>query len=192
MPFALHCACPRCARQVEVTISDSRKAISCDGCGSTLVRRIEGYLYVLSNPEIRGLLKIGQTGRSVDERVAELNDATGVPSPFVVEAYFETVDPQGHELEVHKRLAAQRLPGREFFRVSVTEAVDVTREVTGTTPIGSVKSQAGFVAGWNPSAPKPSIFRRWRCTKCSREFKAVGHAGMCCGQQATNLGAWTY
>jgi len=86
---------------------------------------VVGYLYVLSNASMPGLLKIGFTTRPVAERVAELNSATGVPSPFRIEACFERSNPKRDEALVRKRLSATRILGREFFRVSVDEALRV-------------------------------------------------------------------
>ena len=165
--------------------------VRCPGCGETVIRRIAGYLYVLSNPEMPGLLKVGHTTRSVPDRVAELNSATGVPRPFVVQAWFESTDPQSHEAEVHKRLSANRLPNREFFRVTVTEAINAVRAITGTNPGGVTEIRDTYSAPpLFPSAKKPSIFKKWRCRKCSREFKSVN--GNCCDQQAELLGPWEY
>jgi hypothetical protein len=44
-----------------------------------------GYIYILSNPAMQGLLKIGVTSRDVRERVTQLSAATGVPKPFEIE-----------------------------------------------------------------------------------------------------------
>jgi hypothetical protein len=185
--FSITCACSRCARPFELTISESLEAdVFCPGCGGVVIRRIPGYLYVLSNPEMPGLLKIGQTTRSVPDRLAELNSATGVPSPFVVQAWFESTDPQSHEAEVHNRLAASRLPSREFFRITISEAINVARAVTGVSPGGVTASPDTY----STTPRKPSIFRKWQCGKCSREFKSV--TGNCCDQQAKLLGPWEY
>jgi hypothetical protein len=96
-------------------------------------------LYILSNPAMPGLLKIGLTTRSVPERLQELSGATGVPSPFMVEAYFESSDPQEHESTVHRKLHRHRVAGKEFFRVGLDEAVDCLRAVTGSVPLGNVQ-----------------------------------------------------
>ena len=182
MPFEVNGSCARCGRPFRLNISGSPEAdVHCTACGEQIVRRIVGYLYVLSNPEMPGLLKIGQTTRPVVERVAELNSATGVPCPFAVEAWFESTDPQLHEAEVHKLLSVSRVLNREFFRVSVNEAVSAVRRITGADPNGTAPLHVLLPP--SPSANRPSIFRRWRCDKCSKEFKAV--KGMCCDQQAT-------
>lgn len=81
-----------------------------------------GYVYVLSNPAMGTLLKVGFTCSSVEKRAAELSGATGVPSPFVVE-YFQLTD----DVETVEKLVHQTLPrvneNREFFAVPVHEAI---------------------------------------------------------------------
>ena len=71
------------------------------------------------------------------DRVAELSAATGVPSAFTVEAYFESSAPQEHERAVHRRLRNHRVAGKEFFRVRLDEAVECLRAVTGNLPLGN-------------------------------------------------------
>lgn len=41
-----------------------------------------GYVYILSNPSMPGLLKIGMTRFDPTRRVQELSSATGVPTQF--------------------------------------------------------------------------------------------------------------
>src|SRR5258706_9815760 len=50
-----------------------------------------GYIYVLVNPSLPGLVKIGRTEREPEARARELSGATGVPTPFllVFEAHFD-------------------------------------------------------------------------------------------------------
>ena len=75
-----------------------------------------GYMYILSNPAMPGLLKIGFTNRDVKERVGELTAATGVPKPFEIEYYCLTRDVEQIESTVHRHFASKRVPGKEFFR----------------------------------------------------------------------------
>ncbi len=53
-----------------------------------------GTIYVLVNPSIPGLVKVGKTTRSVDIRIKELSTVTGVPSQFILvyEETFKDVD----------------------------------------------------------------------------------------------------
>lgn len=82
-----------------------------------------GYIYILSNGAMPGLLKIGITSRDVQERVQELSSSTGVPHAFEIEYYCLTRDPEKIEEEVHERFSSYRKKGKEFFSVSIEEAV---------------------------------------------------------------------
>lgn len=82
----------------------------------------KGYVYILKNQSMPGLLKIGKTTRSVEQRCNELWQ-TGVPIPFEVVA--EALSPNCHELEgiVHQALQDARVSQmREFFAVSEDRA----------------------------------------------------------------------
>lgn len=88
----------------------------------------KGYVYILKNPSMPGLLKIGKTTRSVAQRCNELF-VTGVPTPFEVVA--EMCAPDCGELEryVHKALQEFRVSEcREFFAVDTAHAVKELEE----------------------------------------------------------------
>ena len=91
-----------------------------------------GYVYVLSNPSMPGLVKIGRTERDPETRRVELSKATGVPTPFRLEysQFFE--DCHLAEKAVHndlQRLGQRANDGREFFRVTVVQAVGVLKRL---------------------------------------------------------------
>jgi hypothetical protein len=90
---------------------------------------MSGFVYILSNPAMPNLLKIGKSDRDpTGFRAAELY-TTGVPQPFKVE-YFAYVE-EHHNLErkVHSTLSTRRPnSNREFFTVSIEEAVLLIRE----------------------------------------------------------------
>lgn len=89
----------------------------------------KGYVYVLSNPCMPGIVKIGKTTRSVEDRANELYQ-TGVPEPFKVEEFFHS--PDCHELEgiAHEALADYRVSAsREFFRLPASEAIDLIQAI---------------------------------------------------------------
>ncbi|RFU19155.1 GIY-YIG nuclease family protein [Geodermatophilus marinus] len=82
-----------------------------------------GFVYVLSTRESPGLLKVGYTERDVEERVAEINAATGVAIPFGVRAVWTVRDARRLESEVHALLAEWRVrPDREFFAMDYRDA----------------------------------------------------------------------
>lgn len=84
----------------------------------------EGYIYCLSNPSMPNLLKIGMTTRTPEERAKELF-TTGVATPFHIEFSREVTNPEQKEKEIHKILENYRIPSREFFNISVDEAMMV-------------------------------------------------------------------
>lgn len=85
---------------------------------------VSGYVYVLSNESLPGVLKVGMTSRDPFTRAMELR-TTGVPTPFRVEFCLMTTRPAALEQALHHRFEPQRIhAGREFFRVSVREVVE--------------------------------------------------------------------
>ena len=130
--------CNHCGRENRVLLrQDTTGKASCGYCRRQLMKviRIEGYVYVLSHPSMPNLLKIGMTTKSVEERARSLAAATSLPGPFKIEAYFPTEFPQKHEKAVHEVLKTYReFSKREFFRISVDEALHWMRIVCGLEP----------------------------------------------------------
>lgn len=84
----------------------------------------KGYVYVLSNPSMPGLVKIGWSGNGGRHRADQLYK-TGTPARFAVEFEIMSRQPQELERRVHSRLVAFRLnDGREFFSCSISLAVE--------------------------------------------------------------------
>jgi hypothetical protein len=82
-----------------------------------------GWVYILSTREIPDLLKIGQTTRSVEDRIREINRATGVAIPFGVRCCWRVSDPLKAENVIHSALHHWRIRGdREFFRIDFSDA----------------------------------------------------------------------
>jgi hypothetical protein len=110
--------------------------IRCSRCQNVILdyTPIQGYVYVLSNVLMQGLIKIGFTTRDVEQRVAELNSATGVPGPFNIEAIFPTEAPEIHEQQVHKQLAEDRVKGKEFFKKDLPTTLRLITEICGSRP----------------------------------------------------------
>ncbi len=88
-----------------------------------------GRVYILTNQAMPGLVKIGFTKNSVEERVRELF-TTGVPSEFKIEFQIECRDPEGVEQAIHERLASDRHgSNREFFKMPPVEAAKIVKEI---------------------------------------------------------------
>jgi len=83
-----------------------------------------GIIYVLSNPAMPGLVKIGKTTRdSVDIRLRELF-STGVPLPFECEFAGRIADESKVERAFHLAFGPYRIyPKREFFKIEPEQAI---------------------------------------------------------------------
>jgi hypothetical protein len=87
---------------------------------------MSGFVYILSNPSMPGLLKIGSTEKLPTERASQLY-STGVPEPFKVEFAVWCENHQQAERKIHEELDDCRISdGREFFLTSVSSAIQVT------------------------------------------------------------------
>jgi hypothetical protein len=143
--------CRKCSTENTVSIAKGGASASprCLRCDDVLISytSVSGYIYILSNPTMKGLLKIGLSTRSVQERIAELSSATGVPTPFELEAYFVSTDPEAHEREIHAALAEHRVKGKEFFDVPLPRALRVVESICKKPAHSSrVKNYGG--PGW--------------------------------------------
>ncbi len=90
------------------------------------------YVYVLTNPGMPGLVKIGFSIYDPNHRAQALSDWTGVPAPFEVAAFCTTKvnHAQSVETAVH-RVLSDRRPNklREFFSIEPEAAHEVITEV---------------------------------------------------------------
>jgi hypothetical protein len=93
-----------------------------------------GWIYILSTRELRDLLKIGMTTRTVELRVQEINGATGVATPFGVRRCWRVSDPQQVEKVVHAAVAVHRVRAdREFFRADFRVIASVVHDAIQRT-----------------------------------------------------------
>jgi hypothetical protein len=89
-----------------------------------------GYVYILSNPSYRDTVKIGSSN-DTDRRVSELN-TTGVLKDFKIEYRARVQGRLEWEQKVHIQLSKKRVrKNKEFFRISVPDAIAILREVIG-------------------------------------------------------------
>jgi hypothetical protein len=83
-----------------------------------------GHIYLLTNPAMEGLVKIGHTKKADPQlRVNDLSSSTAVPLPFRLERTWLVENPAAIEASIHAHFRNLRLaPGREFFLVSIGDA----------------------------------------------------------------------
>lgn len=83
----------------------------------------KGFVYILRNEAMPGLLKIGYSVKVPTERVAELF-TTGVPEPFKLAYYCLAENAEKLETEIHRHLSSYRhREDREFFCVELETAL---------------------------------------------------------------------
>lgn len=104
-----------------------------------------GYIYLLVNPSMPGLVKVGRTGQPPSRRATALGGATGVPTPF--EVVFEVLvpDQRAAEAYVHRALEERgcRVSGnREFFAVQPDEVIRLMVDVHDRMYLGGTASGA--------------------------------------------------
>ena len=90
----------------------------------------DSWVYVLSNPAQPGILKIGYTSNTPEERARQLSNATGVALPYVVEYTYSCWNGLELEKDIHERLNEYRLSKqREFFQVDLDEVKEIIGEI---------------------------------------------------------------
>lgn len=111
----------------------------------------EGIVYILTNPAMPKLVKIGKTTRGMSARLSELY-STGVPLPFEC-AYAARVADEGEvERAFHRAFGPNRVNAkREFFEIEPEQAIallqlialeDVTPEVRAEADQVDVEAKA--------------------------------------------------
>ncbi len=86
-------------------------------------------IYILSNPVMPGLIKIGNTG-DLEKRVKDLSRHTGVPVPFEVFYACEVEDADEVEKRIHDAFDDLRInPKREFFRINPARVLSILKLV---------------------------------------------------------------
>ena len=88
----------------------------------------QGFIYVMINPSMPGLAKVGKTTRTSEERGIELSSATGGPSPFIIVYEHPVEDCHAAEAWIHtelERRGYRASNNREFFTAPIHEIVSV-------------------------------------------------------------------
>lgn len=90
---------------------------------------MSGWVYVITNKAMPGIIKIGFSTRPPERRAAELNH-TGTPHPYLVDYEIKVNNPRLVERRAHERLRYRR-EGKEWFRCSVEEGIAAIKAAAG-------------------------------------------------------------
>ena len=112
-----------------------------------------GFVYLLLNPSMPGLIKIGHTKDDpIKYRVKEISRATGVPEPFKVAFYAFVDDEELVEKKVFEELKDLRKKNREFFELSISEGIETIKSVA--TDFSELKYEETFYSLIDEYEPK--------------------------------------
>ena len=129
-----------------VPVSDKRR--KCRGAG---------YVYILTNKCLKGMVKIGMTSRPVDTRSKELFN-TSLPMPFDEFASLKTSKFVEVEDLVHRiltKLTRKRVnESREFYKIKPSEALEILEDVSRL--LDSADCEFRIPGRDNPVGSKPA------------------------------------
>lgn len=120
-----------------------------------------GIVYVLTNPAMPGIVKIGKTSRdSVEARLNELY-STGVPVPFECSFAGQVRDESKVEKAFHLAFGPYRInPKREFFKIEPEQAIALLELMIVEDVTPSLQEEANNVDSEAQSASKMLKARR--------------------------------
>ncbi len=99
-----------------------------------------GWIYIISNPDMPGLLKIGYTIRKPSDRATELG-GTGTPSDFIVEWSIRVTSPTAAEKAAHSKLRRFH-HNKEWFRCETDVAIDLVADAVQNFSTGDILERA--------------------------------------------------
>lgn len=107
---------------------------------------MEGIIYILTNPIMPGIIKIGKTNQEdVKLRMAQLY-TTGVPLPFECEYAAKVKNIDEVERALHTAFGPDRVnPKREFFEIEASQAISIIKllELENVSPL--VEQEANVI-----------------------------------------------
>lgn len=151
-----------------------------------------GWVYVLINPSMPGLVKVGQAGHDPESRASELTAATGVATPFTVVYKDFFSDAVAAERYAHTLLDGRRLnANREFFQVDATTAIKAVMSAPGHCEPADRVAEGDDTPDTHPAL---AIFEEAECYRFGMDDTVKNYdKAMRLYQQAASLGvtdAW--
>jgi hypothetical protein len=136
-PYVQNLACAYCVTPTVYRTRDMYWCGKCHcelGCATVVLLKhpdepVEGWVYVLTNYAMPGLVKVGKTEIDPHERAMRLYCHTGVPQAFDVRYKRKVLCCVEAERRAHERLKPYRVnPRREFFVVSEGRAIEAVKD----------------------------------------------------------------
>jgi hypothetical protein len=130
--------------------------------------KIRGWVYLMTNEAMPGLVKVGYSTKDPALRAREL-EHTGSPHPYEVVYDRLVINPREVEQRVHKALDEVR-EGKEWFRCSVITAKSRLDAVIQSNPYSSANDKVHEGTAKPPEVtedkgPVPCILKGYGCTR---------------------------
>jgi TPR repeat protein len=90
-----------------------------------------GFIYVLINPSMPGMLKIGKTNRDPNIRLSELSNPTGIPTPFFLAyttTFYNCTEAEKMIHAILGKIGERVSDNREFFKAELNDAINAILE----------------------------------------------------------------
>ena len=127
-------------------------------------------VYLLTNPAMPGLVKIGRTSQEDAHRRLDSLYSTGVPVPFELVFACRVEDSARVEQALHTAFAPQRVnPRREFFRIEPEQALAILRLLHIEDATRSVEQQSSGI-----SEQELGATRSLRARRPNLDFEVMG------------------
>lgn len=112
-----------------------------------------GWVYLLTNEYMPGVVKVGRTSRHPQARADELSGETGVPGRYVVAECWKVRNEYHAEDRAHRVLRRYRLRGSEHFKIPTEVAIEKINRV--------LRYELAKPAGERPDDPELSYLAYW-------------------------------
>lgn len=127
-----------------------------------------GIIYCVTNPSMNNYCKVGETGKTIKDRMKGLNN-TSIPIPFKLDFFIEIDYCKRFNIEktIHKEIIKfgyDRLPGKEFFKCNPNDIKHIF-EKYGTIKYEEKESVKDVVK----ESVKESV-KKYICKTCNKTF----------------------
>ena len=93
-------------------------------------KKCKGFVYILDNPSLEGMVKIVATTKKPSKRCLELSSSTSIPTPFNIVYSQPSMNPFKVESIVHTILDEYRVnKNREFFKVNIDQTINLIEDI---------------------------------------------------------------
>jgi hypothetical protein len=135
---------------------------------------MKGWIYILGNKSIPGLLKIGMTSRAPEERARELSASTGVAEPFDVLSVVKVNNIRDAEKLAHQLFEAYRHnSNREFFNLELDLAIDILNVIAKRFETDDKELSSEYLSLKQGLSVKPRSLKEKRPTRKQRKLQQI-------------------